>query len=102
MPRVTLLPAGKTVVVDEGTSLLEAARLANATDVRCCGITPACGACKANVLAGEEHLSPPGKLEAESLLKKAFLPGERFGCMAHVMGGDVEVELAHGITRGRS
>lgn len=92
MPRVTLQPAGKTLDVPSYASLLDAATLAGVTEVVCCGITPACGRCRVTLLEGEEQVTAPDPFEADQLRKERFLPGERFGCMAHVLG-DVEVEV---------
>ncbi len=92
MPRVTFQPSGNAVDVPEAASLLEAACAAGVTDVLCCGITPACGQCRALILDGDAGLTPPDALEMSGRARLRFLPGERFGCMAHVFG-NVEVEL---------
>lgn len=92
MPRVTFQPSGAHLDVPEETSLLEAASGAGETDVLCCGITPACGKCRAIILDGEESLTAPDALETSKRGRLHFLPGERFGCMARVLG-DVEVEM---------
>ncbi len=91
MPCVTFEPSGMVVDVERGTSLLEAAALAGETEVQCCGITPACGKCRALIWEGEANLSAPDALEVSKRAKLHFLPGERFGCMARV-NGDVTVE----------
>ena len=92
MPRVSFEPSGAEIEVPEETSLLEAATAAGETEVLCCGITPACGKCRALIWEGEEHLTAPDALEASKRERLHFLPGERFGCMARV-SGDVRVEL---------
>lgn len=92
MPRVTFQPSGQTLEVPDETSLLEAAVRAGETDVLCCGITPACGKCRAIILDGEDRLTPPDALEATKTVRLHFLSSERFGCMARVLG-DVEVEM---------
>lgn len=92
MPRVTFQPSGRQVEVPEGSSLLTAAVQAGVTSVECCGITPACGRCRTTVLEGEDNLSAPGDLELERRRRLLYLPGDRFGCMAHVHG-DVDVEV---------
>ena len=93
MHRVTFQPSGTVLDVPDETSLLEAAVGAGETDVLCCGITPACGKCRATILEGEERLTPPDALEAAKIVRLHFLPGQRFGCMARVLG-DVHVEMA--------
>ena len=92
MPRVTFQPSGTSIEVTEGASVLAAALEADATEIVCCGITPACGACRMSVLAGQENLTPPDALEADHRARRRFLPFERLACMAHVQG-PVEVEL---------
>ena len=92
MPRVTFHPSGRTLNVAEETSLLEAATEAGESEVRCCGITPACGKCRVIILDGEERLTAPDELETAKRQRLRFLPGERFGCMARVLG-NVEVEM---------
>ncbi len=92
MPTVSFEPSGMVVDVDSGASLLQAAEEAGETDVRCCGITPACGKCRVAIWEGEEGLSTPDALESAKLTQLCFLPGERIGCMALVWG-DVRVEV---------
>jgi uncharacterized 2Fe-2S/4Fe-4S cluster protein (DUF4445 family) len=91
MPVVTF-SSGHQARVAEGTSVLDAATLAGATRVECCGIEPACGRCRMAVIEGQEHLSLPEDLEAEVRRERRFLPFERLACMAHVHG-DVTVEM---------
>lgn len=93
MPTITFEPSGACIAVEEGTSILVAAVEAEETGVICCGITPACGLCAVDVLAGEESLSAPGELEQGYRLRHRFLPFRRLGCMAHVTG-DIQVEVA--------
>jgi adenylate cyclase len=91
MPTVTF-SSGQQAQVPEGTSVLDAAMMARATSVECCGIVPACGQCRMAVLEGQEHLSPPEALEASVRRERRFLPFERLACMAHAHG-DVTVEM---------
>lgn len=92
MPTIIFEPSEKSLAVEDGTSILEAAIEADTTAVDCCGITPACGMCSVDVLGGEEHLSPPDALEAEYRKKHKFPSYRRLGCMAHIRG-NVHVEL---------
>jgi ferredoxin len=91
MPTVTF-SSGEQAQVPLGTSVLDAAVLARATAVECCGIEPACGSCRMVVLEGEAMLSAPEALEASVRRERRFLPFERLACMAHVTG-DVTVEM---------
>jgi uncharacterized 2Fe-2S/4Fe-4S cluster protein (DUF4445 family) len=92
VPKVRFEPKGQEVDVPVGTSVLDAAHLASATAVECCGIYPACGECRMSVVAGEEHLTAPDALEAGVRRDRKFLPFERLACMSHVEG-DVTVEM---------
>ena len=92
MATVRFEPKGIEIVVEPGTSVLDAAHLARATRIECCGILPACGSCRMTVLEGQEHLNAPDELESGVRRKQAFLPFERLACMSHV-DGDVIVEL---------
>ena len=93
MPTITFEPSEKSLVVEEGASILVAAIEAEETAVDCCGITPACGMCAVDVISVEGNLSPPDELEASHRRKNKFPPFRRLGCMAHVRG-DVRVEVA--------
>ena len=92
MPKVRFAPGDQEVEVPDGTSVLDAAHLAGASAIECCGIIPACGECRMAVLEGGEHLSAPDELEAGVRKERAFLPFERLACMSHV-SGDVTVEM---------
>lgn len=92
MPTVTFAPTDRAIVVPADTSVLDAAHLAGATTVECCGIYPACGECRMSVISGEEHLTPPGDLERSVRTERRFLPFERLACMTCARG-DVTVEL---------
>ena len=93
MPTITFDPSEKSLVVEEGTSILTAAIEAEQTGVECCGIIQACGMCSVDILSGEENLTPPDALEAEHRKRNKFPPFRRLGCMAHILG-DVRVEVA--------
>lgn len=93
MPTVTFANRDLATEVPTGTSVLDAAVLARATTVECCGIEPACGRCRMAVVEGMEHLaSEPEDLAAESRAELRLLPFERLACMSVVMG-DVVVEM---------
>lgn len=92
MPKVKFEPGGQEVEVEVGASVLDAALLAGATSVECCGIYPACGECRMSVIEGEEHLTPPDELEQGVRQADKFLPFERLAYMSHVEG-DVTVEM---------
>lgn len=91
MPTITF-SSDLHALVPDGTSVLDAAAQVGATRVECCGILPACGACRMTVVDGAEHLSAPDDLESEYRARKRLLPFERLACMAHAHG-DVTVEM---------
>ncbi len=53
MPVVTFQPSGKSVSVDPGTELLDAAKLANIEIATPCGGKGTCGKCLVRILSGE-------------------------------------------------
>ncbi|MGO4544223.1 2Fe-2S iron-sulfur cluster-binding protein [Paenibacillus sp. 2TAB23] len=87
---VTFWPAGKTVKVRRGTTLLDAARRANVPIRTRCGGKAACFMCKVSVRPGSE-LAPIADNERRKL---SGLDGDdyRLSCQARV-AGKVEVDV---------
>lgn len=100
MPKVTILPDGKSAEVSPGTTLLEASSLAGAMHGSACGGACACSTCHVWVLEGLSSLSEPGELELD-ILDKAFdvKPSSRLGCQARVGQADVVFEITEESTR---
>ena len=74
MPRVRFLPAGKSLEVGPGTSLLEAARLCGVRIRNDCGGQGACGRCIVRVLSGTGvQLSARHKLRSGEVLACRYL-----------------------------
>ncbi|HEY3449266.1 MAG TPA: 2Fe-2S iron-sulfur cluster-binding protein [Myxococcales bacterium] len=94
MPRVTILPAGLTVDVPKGTTLLQASTKAGARHGSACGGVCACSTCHVWVTKGLDSLSEPSERE-QDILDKAFdvRPSSRLGCQARVGDGDVTFEI---------
>jgi 2Fe-2S ferredoxin len=94
MPRVTILPDGKTVEVARGTSLLEASEQAGAMHGSACGGVCACSTCHVWIRQGAESLSEAQEDELD-ILDKAFdvKPSSRLGCQACVGEADVVFEI---------
>jgi 2Fe-2S ferredoxin len=94
MPSVTFLPDGKTVEVEPGTTLLDAAKRAGARVGDACGGNCACSTCHVYVRRGLEALSEPEDPEAD-ILDKAFavLSCSRLSCQSRVGTSDVVVEV---------
>ena len=91
---VTFLKSGAptTVTVEKGTSLLQAAKLADALQLLCCGLKPPCGRCRMAIRDGDTNLSPTTELEVKTKAAHAYLAFERVGCLARVIHGDVVAE----------
>lgn len=77
---VTFTPAGVTVWVDEGVTVLDAARRAGVLIPATCGGRGICGSCGVRVREGS--LAPPDDLERVGLARAPA--GVRFACRARV------------------
>jgi 2Fe-2S ferredoxin len=94
MPNVTFLPAGKTVAVPRGTSILDAAEAAHVDLPSNCGGVCACTTCHVWIEQGADHLSEIGDREDDKLNEAAGLqPNSRLGCQARVEDADVVVRI---------
>lgn len=95
MPKVKFLPLDITIEVDSYDSLLSAAQKAGLTSVECCGMNPLCGECKVSIVDGEGSLTAARAKELEYCKSRGFLPYQRLGCLARIVGNDelwVELE----------
>lgn len=79
---VTFTPAGVTVWVREGVTVIEAARQAGILIPSPCGGRGVCGKCGVRVLEGS--VAPPDSTEAAGL--KLAPPGVRLACLMRVFG----------------
>ena len=99
MPTITFTnPHGRgsaslAVVVDRGTSILEAAEHCGARVGHACGGNLACSTCHVWVQTGEPMDAPEDK--ENDILDKAFdvRPESRLGCQAACGDGDLTVEI---------
>ncbi len=66
MPRVSLEGTDKSFEVKDGDVLYDALDDQGETLPHGC-LSGSCGACKVEVLAGEEHLSPPSAIELNTI-----------------------------------
>ena len=94
MPKVTFLPAGITIEVPSGTTLLDAGLRAHAQLGHACGGKCACSTCHVYVRAGGDSLSE-SKDNEQDVLDKAFdvRPASRLACQTRVGDEDVTVEV---------
>lgn len=84
--RVRFEPSGRSIVVEPGTALIDAARAAGLPVAQSCGGWGICSWCKMQVLDGLEHLSPAEPVEARLIIRQAFAANERASCQAEVFG----------------
>lgn len=94
MPVLTIMPAGKTVVVEAGTSLLAAIVAAGEAIKSKCGGKAECDACHLFVLEGRKSLSKMQRPENERLDQIIGVGSKsRLACQALMGEEDVTVEL---------
>ncbi len=79
-------PAGRTVTVPVGSTLLEAARAAGVAIDAPCGGTGTCGSCRVHVVGAVE---PPTRNERELLGGAGLAAGTRLACRARAAGAGV-------------
>ena len=99
MPVVTFQPSGKSVSVDPGTELLDAAKLANIEIATPCGGKGTCGKCLVRILSGEVE-SNSTEILSETEEKNAYVQA----CRTKVLDTPVtagipeQVEIKEGIS----
>ena len=92
--RITFLPLNRTVEVDPGTTVLEAALENDIELEHNCGGFCACTTCHVIVGAGEDNLSEIDDCEDERLsMVEGLTIHSRLGCQAVVEEGDVTVAI---------
>jgi len=91
MPHVTFLhPDGKSGVVRENVTLLDAAKELGFSLNHDCGGNASCTTCRVEVQLGAEHLSEIDFEEQDLLDREALSePWHRLGCQARVLGNVV-------------
>ena len=93
MPKIVFRNEGRTVEVDRGTSILEAALKHDIPLYHTCGGNCSCSTCRILVLSGTENLSAIAGSEAEILDSFDLEAPHRLGCQASILKGEVEVEI---------
>lgn len=101
MPNLTILPAGKTIIAEAGSSLLEAILAAGERITHNCDGNVDCGTCHVFVHEGRKGLS---KMQRSENAKLDSIVGvgskSRLACQAMLGSEDVTVELL-GFASGR-
>ena len=93
MPKIFFKNENRTVEVEKGTSILEAALQHDVPIYHTCGGNCSCSTCRVLVLKGAEHLSKIESMEADVLDSFDLKPPHRLGCQSILTGGIVEVEI---------
>lgn len=86
MPIVTFFPSGKTLEVEEGTLLFDAAKRAGLPVASSCSADNVCGRCNMQVLEGAQNLSFQGTEESRLLRRDKNPLSDRISCMTRVLG----------------
>ena len=85
MPKVTFLPSNKSVDVESGSTVLEAATKADVDLDHACGGVCACSTCHVIVAQGYESLKPATEDEEDQLDEAVGLTSKsRLGCQTKV------------------
>ena len=92
-PLVRFQPSGRTLRVERGTTLFEAARRAGLPMASACGADGICARCGVRVLAGALALSPETQAEERQKRRNRIDPALRLACRAVALG---DVELTTG------
>lgn len=94
MPMMTIMPAGKTVSVAEGLSVLEAILASAEPIMHKCDGKAECGSCHIFVHEGRKGLSKMQRAENEKLDTIVGVGSKsRLACQAKIGTEDVTVEL---------
>ena len=93
MPKIVFRNLNRTVEVETGSSILEAAMRHEVPLFHTCGGNCSCSTCRVRVLKGAENISEMESMEAEVLDSFDLKEPHRLGCQTLVLGGTVEVEI---------
>jgi uncharacterized 2Fe-2S/4Fe-4S cluster protein (DUF4445 family) len=87
---VTFTPAGLTVICEEGTPLIEAARRAGMLLHYSCGGNGTCGSCRVRICSGD--MQSPNAEERQQLTAADLADGYRLACQVRI-AGDTTVDI---------
>ncbi len=91
---VRFKPSGRSILVEPGTLLLDAARGAGLPVAQSCGGVAVCSWCRMQVLEGADALSAVEPPEERLMRRQSFKANERASCQAEVHG-DVTVTTTY-------
>ena len=91
---VRFRPSGNALRVEQGTTVLGAARRAGLPMASACGAHGVCGRCGVTVVSGAARLSPETEREVRVKEMNRVAPSQRLACCAEV-SGDVEVSASY-------
>lgn len=95
MPKVTILPAGKSAEVAAGTLLLDAGEEAGIEMEAGC-FNCSCGTCVIEIVSGMENIEPPTDDELNVLDQWNKDPEQyRLTCCVRILKGEVVMKMAH-------
>lgn len=89
MPKVTFLPSGQELEIDDTTSLREAAHIVGVDVHDRCGGMGACCNCVVTIIEGAEHICPKTVIEQAVFYLD---PQDRLSCQCRI-SGDVVVKV---------
>jgi 2Fe-2S ferredoxin len=94
LPHPTVCPEGKTIEVEKGTSICDAALSARIPIEHACEKSCACTTCHVIIREGYDSLEAPSEKE-EDMLDKAWglEPESRLSCQAKVADEDLVIEI---------
>ena len=92
MPK--LLIDGKEIEVSEGTTLLQAVRIADLPIAAACGEHGLCARCGVRILSGSVSISTETPEEARAKRFNRIDPKQRLSCMATI-SGDVQITASY-------
>ena len=90
--QIRFLPDGRSIEVDHGTTVLEAARRAGLPMASACGARAICGRCGVYVVGAA--LRPEDPLERDVKARNRVDPRQRLACCIPV-AGDLEVRASY-------
>lgn len=94
MPIITFQPSGRTLEVEVGTSLYDAAIQAGLPVASSCSAEFICGKCNMRVVAMPHNLSPQTESERKLLRREKRLETDRVSCQA-LINGDCTVTTGY-------